>query len=448
MEQKKVLGIISAAKCNLNCSYCYLHKNQSYIEEDKKIIAAMQDGSFLTNIKRSLYALNESYNNFYRLEFWGAETSLHFIDGSDFFKDLILTFPSLEEIAYSTNFRTGNEQHLHLIDLIEQYAEHRILLEMQISVDGPTAISQKTRHYNYEDLEKDVIDFIDILNKKKLKKTKVVISYKSTLPWSLYHEICSSTSGLIDYLDFWSNTESMMWDNVINKNVAFSTGSCFGPALEYPYNYTIQDGLDFSAFAQKIDRLKLDERYNRPSNMPLLTSGFVKERELQIYEFSGFQCGQMNSNLLFRYDGTLSPCSNGFLDRSIDNLNWLKENDPSEYTRVLNTRKLGTITDENNQADLDDLINKVRHRKEFWKYHADTVVSITNSEMYELAMARQISPIYAKDSALRFKHSLFIVKKNACYFSNLRETGSPYTPPESLIKLYCNGLGEYHEFRR
>lgn len=240
----------------------------------------------------------------------------------------------------------------------------------------------------------------------------------------------------------------MIWDSVINKNVAFSTGSCFGPALEYPYNYTIQDGLDFSAFAQKIDRLKLDERYNRPSNMPLLTSGFVKERELQIYEFSGFQCGQMNSNLLFRYDGTLSPCSNGFLDRSIDNLNWLKENDPSEYTRVLNTRKLGTITDENNQADLDDLINKVRHRREFWKYHADTVVSITNSEMYELAMARQISPIYAKDSALRFKHSLFIVKKNACYFSNLRETGSPYTPPESLIKLYCNGLGEYHEFRR
>ena len=72
MEQKKVLGIISPAKCNLNCSYCYLHKNQSYIEEDKKIIAAMQDGSFLTNIKRSLYALNESYNNFYRLEFWGA----------------------------------------------------------------------------------------------------------------------------------------------------------------------------------------------------------------------------------------------------------------------------------------------------------------------------------------------------------------------------------------
>lgn len=41
IKERKTLGLISASKCNLNCSYCYLHKNQSYINEDEKIIKAM-----------------------------------------------------------------------------------------------------------------------------------------------------------------------------------------------------------------------------------------------------------------------------------------------------------------------------------------------------------------------------------------------------------------------
>ena len=43
---------MTASSCNLNCSFCYLHKNESFKEFDKEIFQAWDDGSYITNVKK------------------------------------------------------------------------------------------------------------------------------------------------------------------------------------------------------------------------------------------------------------------------------------------------------------------------------------------------------------------------------------------------------------
>src|SRR5574344_1412928 len=98
----------------------------------------------------------------------------------------------------------------------------------------------------------------------------------------------------------------------------------------------------------------------------------------------------------------------------------------------------GTVNLENVKARYD-------YMQVFWKYHSDYAVTVTNGLMYELACAGQISESYLNNPSLRYKHTLIILKRAACYFNNARETGSPYVPGSDIIKLYCNGVTEYYE---
>lgn len=48
------LSVISSSVCNLNCSFCYLHKNQSYKEFDSLVRQAWQDGSYVDNLLKTV----------------------------------------------------------------------------------------------------------------------------------------------------------------------------------------------------------------------------------------------------------------------------------------------------------------------------------------------------------------------------------------------------------
>lgn len=445
--EKRNLGIITADKCNLDCSYCFLHKNPAYIEQDKKTLEAMNDGSFLNNILKTLRTLGVKIKDFSSMDFWGAETSLHLSEGKKFFEEIIKTFYNIEKISYSSNFLTGIQNHLDFIDIIENNScKDKVVLKLQISTDGPDFILNETRHYKYSVLKNQVKDFIKTLNTKKLRKVDLYITYKATWPWKIYDLVCSNDNNLKEYIEFLINEENELKDLTINQNVNFSVGSMWGPCLEYPYPYTVEDGCKFSHYARMIDAKGYNKKYGRDVNFPILTSGFVRPDSEKLYTFTN-GCGQMSTNLLFRYDGSLSPCSNGFLDDNEKNLEWLKENDYEQYIKSLRTKEIIPKNNIDGTVNLNNIKNRYDFMNIFWKYHHDYVTTVVSAEMYELACANQISRIYLKDSQLLYKHAMMISKQLACYFNCMRETGSAYVPKSDLIKLYCNGLTEYAEQR-
>ena len=81
-----------------------------------------------------------------------------------------------------------------------------------------------------ETTEEELLTLIEKLNQIKLKKVHVGISYKATLPWVIYRQICSSIESIEEYLSFWKNESDYFNDLIINGNVNFSVGSCYGPS--------------------------------------------------------------------------------------------------------------------------------------------------------------------------------------------------------------------------
>lgn len=446
----KTLELVISSGCNLNCSYCYLHKNLAYLNVDKKILESIKDGSFVQNMLRSLHGMQIECKDFTELQLWGAEPSRHFLEMEEMFKQIFFYFPNIKAISYSSNFLTPVETHLKLIECIEKYNQNNDFhLSLQISVDGPDEISLRTRHYKYEEIHNNLALFIEKINNVKLKKTKLDIHYKSTLPLDILKEVVSSKEKYTYFVDFFMKEEEFFLEEIKNKKVDFSVGSCFGGSIVYPIECTQQDGIAFTYYAKMLDSWDIGKKYNYKYefNMVLAYCGLVgRDAELIGTFLPG--CQKMSSNLMFRYDGSLASCSNGFLDDNEENLNYLKENDPKEFESCSKTTFLiKTKYDNNGKVEISDLNKKRKFMKEFWKDHSNFTITVICAELLDLANAGLISPIYLQNSTKIYQHSFLLFNRLGCYLNNIRYSGSPYVPSSSFAKLLCNGLCEYFEDR-
>lgn len=449
----KTLGIISASKCNLKCDYCYLHKNKSYIDEDEKTLKAFLDGSFIKNIKTTLKKLKIHKEEFNALELWGGEPSLHLSKNSNFFKEVIEYFPNIESLSYSSNFTTNIQNHIELIKNLDKNLTKDFYVHIQISMDGPDWILSQTRHIKYDIIKNNLENFIKEFNNYYLEHINLSINYKATWPWRIYKEVNKDIDLVKDYLDFCVQEEKNINKIIFNKKINFNTKAMLGPMLEIPYNYTQQDGIDmatflFTQYSYITDlREKTIELKNQPLFMPILTLGLdrVLENEQNIYFCNANKCGQMVDNLMFKWDGSLVACSNGFLDNNEENLNYLQLEDKEEYKNVLKTTRW-LPQYKNNQIDLDEILKKHNTMKEFWTDYNNFHLTVLISQILELADCGLINISYKNNYNKALRHALMIAKGPAsCYFYNLRKTGSAYTTDFDFIKLYCNGVLDLFE---
>lgn len=442
----RVLSVLGATKCNLNCSYCFLHKNPAYLEEDEKLVASFKNGEYIKNIKKTITKLKINFSEFTKFEIWGAETSLHILEAEDFYKELLLTFPNLAEFGYSSNFMTDINNHIKFINILEEYSPQKeVHIPLQVSVDGPDWISENTRHYKYEALKNNVLKFIEIINSKKLNKVKIDLHFKATIPWDLFKEIFTSKEKIEEYYDFWYNEEKDINNHIINGHLNFNAHNCFVPSLVWPYKYIKDDGIEITRIAKLIDSYNLPEKYCYDSNMVLDIFGF---QEVNGNYTACDGCGKYVYSLLIKPDGSMAGCSNGILDTNDKNLEWLKENDYQEYIESLNTRPYSYTYDSNGNVDYDKMLQHFDYMKDFWEYQTNYVLTNLCSQMYELSYAGLISSIYRDNFETLYRHALYIIRKHGCYFTNLRSTGIAYVPSRSYLILVCNGLIEYYEQRK
>ena len=65
MKQITQVSLLGASDCDLGCSYCYLGKNCAFRNQDKNIVQAWVDGSYLNNVKKVLEIFNSNPNQIY-----------------------------------------------------------------------------------------------------------------------------------------------------------------------------------------------------------------------------------------------------------------------------------------------------------------------------------------------------------------------------------------------
>jgi sulfatase maturation enzyme AslB (radical SAM superfamily) len=448
----KTLGIISASKCNLKCEYCYLHKNKSYINEDEKTLQAILDGSFIKNVKRTLKKLSIDREDFGRLELWGGETTLHFSSSTiNFFKEIFDYFTNIHIFSFSSNFTINSDNYVELIKELDKNLDRKIQMHIQISMDGPDWILSQTRHIEYSKIKNNLINFINKFNSIQLKNIEILITYKATWTWEIYKEVNKNIDSIKQYLTFCKQEENDINNIIFNKQVHFSVGGMYGPMLEIPHKYTQQDGIDMAKFLlthysykRELEELNLTLE-NETIYMPILTLGLDKTLDKDVYYLYKNQCRQMVDELLFKWDGSLSACSNGFLDNNEENLEYLKENDLEEYKNVLKSKDWLPKYKEG-EVDLDEILKKYRYMSTFWEDYNEFNLTVLVSQILELADCGLISPNYKNNYNKALRHALMMINGPiVCYFHNLRKTGSPYVTDFDLIKLYCNGFLDLFE---
>ena len=177
MIEGRRLEVIGSAGCNLKCSYCYLHKNPAYQEQDKILLQSLEDGSFFNNIINTIHSLHYDVKDFDTLDFWGGEPTLYFNKEESLIDHILYNFPNINKISYSTNFSTFDQQ-IDFIKFFNNYVRH-LNLSIQISYDG--IFNKITRGVDPIEIKENLKRFILALNKTCLNN--LTISNEKTSPY-------------------------------------------------------------------------------------------------------------------------------------------------------------------------------------------------------------------------------------------------------------------------
>lgn len=177
-----ILSLITSNSCNQKCSYCYLHKNPAYQEQDKILLQSLENGSFFNNIINTIHSLHYDIKDFDTLDFWGGEPTLYFNKEESLIDHILYNFSNINKISYSTNFSTFDQQ-IDFIKFFNNYVRH-LNLSIQISYDG--IFNKITRGIDPIEIKENLKRFILALNKTCLNNLTISINLKATLPWVFY----------------------------------------------------------------------------------------------------------------------------------------------------------------------------------------------------------------------------------------------------------------------
>ena len=115
------ISLISSTTCNLNCSFCYLHKNQSYKEFDKLVRYERADGSYLDNALKTVERFGPA-EGVTQCQLWGGETLLHIDDVTKNLQKFYLYFPNVTIWRISTNWLSDVNKFFEFIKEMDLYA--------------------------------------------------------------------------------------------------------------------------------------------------------------------------------------------------------------------------------------------------------------------------------------------------------------------------------------
>ena len=162
------ISLISSTTCNLNCSFCYLHKNQSYKEFAKLVRQAWADGSYLNNALKTVERLGPP-EGVQQCQLWGGETLLHIDDITKNLKQFYQYFPNVKLWRISTNWLIDVNQFFEFIKEMDLYAPEGTEIMTQLSIDGPQGgYAEQGHNVSLEVYQKNFSDFAFLINNYKL----------------------------------------------------------------------------------------------------------------------------------------------------------------------------------------------------------------------------------------------------------------------------------------
>ena len=456
------ITVISSCGCNLKCEYCLLNKsvNEKSPEMQINTMKALEDGSFLENIKNSMIKLEIPFSQITRLELWGQEPTLTLHLWTKHIEDWIDTFPNWRYLMFSTNGMEYPERIVELIKRIDAYTNNTVKLDLQISYDGEESTNE-LRGANDQKIFDNISYIINELNFIKLNHVDVNMYLHGVLSVALLRKL-DSPDKILDYYNIMGKYGDDLFKQIINPAIKFRRAPDIN--LETPVQASTEEGLLLGNFVRNSLSLPESAFYNYHASLirkalfiqptgilDIVTPFGVKsynefiERVLSnecdfvkmIDDLQGFPyCGTNSGSLHFKYDGTITTCQSMIFDNEYD---YVKGQNDFELTvkKSLIEKKffLNPLT-----ASMEEC-QKFLYRFSALKFstYPFLLEQIMNM-MFWMSKAHQIDSRYAHDPILLFKHALIITTYNCCVYNNRIKTGSMFVRWDGYVRFMCNGF--------
>jgi hypothetical protein len=305
---------------------------------------------------------------------------------------------------------------LGIIELSKELDKYAIKLEVQVSLDGDSNITDKNRH---PDSTKYIIEHFQEVYQKC---PNVKFHFKPTISIDNIKNDLDTFEKVLNWFKF--------FDQLILPNVPSPT-----PTFVVPGNYTSEDGKLAAEWFKNLTKVKvlnqqqhILKHYAETNNYVLRFQRLLNfNRELQ-YKFRTFTCSGGDTQVGLDFNGNAHICHHTFYYDNPDYFN-------QAFGDAMHKRAF-----ENTSFKIDDEFNKSRvlYTNRAYHYFMRFKINTTSTIIKELMLCGQVSDDF-KDDDLTYILALFIHTAFSCPIENKCRTGSILIPPISLIRLLGNG---------
>ncbi len=406
------LTIFTSAICNLNCTYCYVKKDNSLLEYDESVVESIKNNEYISRFQSDF---PESVNSLTTLEFWGAEPSVHLDLVADKLEDYKKAFPNLTNINMSSNYTLPNfiDNVTELLDAMGKIKNTNWKFHLQCSIDGSKSITDTNRGQGTTD---KIINNLNLLKKLSIPDNVcLTVANKSTISKEQFDEL-SNYESVKDYMEYLQNILSFT-----GKNKSFWATA---PTCVEPYYYNKADGVKFSKVIENF--ITLSKETNK------LCIPYVRNRKIILSEYmrGGF-CGQCEQCVTMLPNNKYVSCHRcGF-----DIIPKHYEIRTAEYKELLD-RELSSPTDW--LKDISGYKKLEYNMNTFYNTKAKTFFSQFYNTSKILLDIGEISSIYYNDEILR-RHIMLFMNITKCSQTNKELTGSYFCSSSFFMPLFFNG---------
>lgn len=428
------ISVITSSICNLNCKFCYLHKNEAYKEYHKLLTQAWEDGSYVNNIVQCITKLGHKTTEVEEINFWGGETLIQLDKINKNVKEFYHYFPNLNEWHMSTNWVIDIDKFFELLLEIEKYTNTSTKMVIQISIDGPPGEISDVGHNGWEFYQQNFEKFLNLMNNHRFNKVNVFFHFKSTLSKELYIKSFSSKEGILSYMKYMVNFITNLEQKCISRSVNFREKFTI-PSLARPHIYSKEEGEQLRNIMYLWESVASEFNEKIP-----FMFGMTEFNMDRYFTDNNIECGEMVDRYTINFDGTIVECSGVLIDYYEPyRQELLKEGNIQLYEQSLVNAK-----------HTFNPIHATQEEIEKWKWRIEkgyrnnslTYASLMSAVAYELLLSNQI-PSYYYDEEMLFKHLQSFQGSNGCSKENFQTTGSSFVTSVGNIREYFNGVMDY-----
>lgn len=442
--------IFTASVCNLECSYCYIPKNQEMIEYHRKILDALRNNTYVQILKDTFGDELEA------LGFWGTEPTLILNELAPKIKDYLEAFPKLVYIGFSSNFVSNIDSISNFVDALSLVADRQIKLSVQVSIDGPAWITDPGRGKGVtEKILKNVEKLLSNLKNSKSEYIQIEIIFKATVDNENIELMVQDKEKLVEWFNFFAELFEKNKKGLEEiKNIYVSSVNSMTPTLVVPGKYSTYDGKVLAEYFKELRRMGKEIREGRlevfqPSafslnDYVLRFAELLNNFDDVIQSTTNTTCSGFDSQAGVDFNSYLVPCHRLFLFNDDKYIQTMVDQNIEEWEVSRASKNIL----QNIKKYFMPRSDKPKDVARYWYvsrgYHdfASFRYGATYNMIKELAAAGQASEIYLEDDYLTFLLAVFLNTRMSCPAENYLNTGSLHLNPVSLIRLFANGAFE------